>query len=143
MKKIIDGARYNTDTAKLIGRIEPAGYDHSNFSYFCEELYKSKAGKYFLFGEGHGNSRYGVWHGNQGGWGEKIMPFTFEEAKDWAEQLTVEEYEAEFGDPGEAGDDPVTLTVSVPMTVKAKIEQIRSESGKSFSQIVIELINSL
>ena len=38
MKRIIHGALYNTETAKLIGSWEPNGYDQSNFDYFAKHF---------------------------------------------------------------------------------------------------------
>ena len=63
MKKIINGKRYDTDTATLIGY---NGYNgsHSDFSYWCETLYQKRTGEYFIHGEGGPMSRYAE---NQGG----------------------------------------------------------------------------
>jgi len=54
MKKIIKGSLYNTDTAKFLGCIEPAGQNTNDLNFFRETLYRTKSGKYFLHGEGHG-----------------------------------------------------------------------------------------
>lgn len=138
MKKVINGALYNTETAKRIGWWEN-GLMPNDFGYACEALYKTKAGKYFLHGEGGGNSQYGVWHGNSGGWGEEIRPYTPREACEWAEEhLDADEYAAEFGEPEEAADNRVTLNLTVPAEIKAKLEKLRSETGKSISQLVAE-----
>lgn len=137
MKKVIDGKLYNTETAQQIGCVEPAGYDCNNFSYYCETLYRTKSGKYFLHGKGHGNSRYGEWHGNTGGWGEQIRPYTPEEARAWAENnLTVEEYEAAFGEPEEATDTKAILNISISAELKNRLIKLREETGKSISQII-------
>lgn len=137
MNKIINGARYDTEKATKIGSIRPMGQDTGNFSYFCETLYRTKSGKYFLHGEGHGNSKYGVWRGNTGGWGEAIRPYTLEDAKEWGEaNLSADEYEAEFG---EVVDDPgerVPLSLTVAADIKAALEKQRNKTGISMSQIV-------
>jgi hypothetical protein len=139
MKKVINGALYNTETAKFIGGWEPNGHDTRNFEYFCESLYRTKAGKYFIHGEGHGNSRYGVWHGNSGGWGEQIRPMTPQEAREWAEEhLDADEYTAEFGEPEEAADGREALNLPGPAAGQAKREAMQRETGKSKSQIVAE-----
>jgi hypothetical protein len=144
MKKVIDGALYNTDTARQIGHAEPSGPDTRNFQYFCETLYQTKSGKYFLHGEGHGNSRYGVWHGNTGGWGEKIMPMTPEEAREWAEEnLDADIYSEEFGEPEEAADGREALNVSIAKDTKRKLEKMKSEKGKSIGQLIDEWISTL
>jgi hypothetical protein len=139
MKKIIEGALYNTETAREIGHAEPAGYDTRDFSYYCETLYKTKAGKYFLHGEGGGNSKYGEWHGNSGGPGEEIRPYTPADASEWAEEnLDADDYAAEFGEPEEAAEGREALNISVPRELKIKLERMRSETGKSISQIIEE-----
>lgn len=137
MKKIIDGALYNTDTAQELGYVEPAGYNHSDFSYFRETLYRTKSGKYFLHGEGHGNSRYGKWHGNTGGWGEQIRPYSPEEAKNWTEEnLSADEYEKAFGEVEEVSDTKAVLNISVSAEFKTMLIKMREETGKSISQII-------
>lgn len=141
MKKVIAGALYNTDTAKEIGSWEPNGYDHNNFSYFCERLYRTKSGKYYIHGAGHAQSPYGVWRGNSGGWGEDIRPMSFVDAREWAEEhLDGDEYAAEFGEPEEASEGKVLLTLSVLPEVKAKLERIKAQTGKSMSVLVSNAI---
>lgn len=55
MRKIINGARYDTDTAKKLGHWE-SGEDCREFSYYEESLYRTKAGKYFIHGAGNAAS---------------------------------------------------------------------------------------
>ena len=115
MKKVINGSLYNTDTARFL-----ASWDNklqiTDFAYCAEDLYRTKAGKYFLHCHGGPNSRYGVWHGNSGGWGEEIVPLSPIQAQEWAEQhLSGEEYTRIFGDVEEAADDREVLNISVPV----------------------------
>jgi len=139
MKKVINGSLYNTETALELGYVEPAGYKRNDFSYFRETLYRTKSGKYFLHGEGHGNSRYGEWHGNTGGWGEQIRPYTPEEARQWAEEnLSAKEYIEAFGEPEEASDIKVPLNISVSAEFKNLLITLREKTGKSISQIIEE-----
>ncbi|HCA29954.1 MAG TPA: hypothetical protein DEP23_10485 [Ruminococcaceae bacterium] len=141
MKKIIDGALYNTDTAKLLGKWDN-GYQRNDFSFCTESLYRTKSGKYFIHGEGHGNSRYGVWHGNSGGWGKEIRPYTPTEAREWAEKnLTADEYSEIFGEPEEASDGRKVLNISVPAALKRRLERMREETGKSISKIIEEMVD--
>lgn len=140
MKKIIAGSLYNTETAHRIGTWDN-GFLPNDFNYAEESLYRTKAGKYFLYGEGGANSQYGVWHGNSGSSGEEIRPFSPQEAREWAEErLSADDYVAEFGEPDEAADGRETLNLSVSSEVKRKLETIRENSGKSISQIVSELV---
>lgn len=101
MKKIINGKKYDTATAQLIGE-DSWGGGKSDFHWTSEELYKKKTGEYFLFGEGGPASGYAK---NEGyGWcaGEEICPLTIDEAKDWAERhMTVDAYESVFGEVAE------------------------------------------
>lgn len=140
MKKVIKGSLYNTDTARRIGGVEPAGGNTSDFNYFCETLYRSKAGKYFLHGEGHAKSRYGVWHGNTGTWGETIRAYTYAEAEQWAEEnLTADEYVTEFGAPSES-DSIERVNLYISAESKFLLDKMQSEQGETISQIVDDLI---
>ena len=141
MKKVINGKQYNTETAKCIGSIEPAGYNVNDFNYWRERLYRTKAGAYFIYGEGGGNSRYGEWHGNTGGWGEEIRPMAFTEAQEWAEEnLDGDDYGKAFGNPEEAGDNRGSMLLSLSATTRAKIQRAADASGKNMGQIIDELV---
>ena len=99
MKKIINGKMYNTETAKELGSWDN-GYPVNDFCYFCETLYRKRSCEYFLEGHGAANSKYGVLcAGAMRCYGEKIMPLTEAEAREWAEEhLDADEYEAIFGE---------------------------------------------
>ena len=99
MKKIINGKKYNTETAKKVGGAY-SRLSRRDFSYWEEELYKKKTGEFFLYGSGGPASRYSkavdmnTWSGD-----ERIIPLTEEKAKKWCEKnLDVEEYEEVFGE---------------------------------------------
>ena len=100
MKKIINGKKYDTETAKLIGRYR-SELGRNDFRYFGEELFLKKTGEYFLFGEGHGMSKYRSFNGNSYSWGEEIAPMSKDEAFEWASKssdMSVEQIEAHFGE---------------------------------------------
>lgn len=140
MKKIINNAVYNTDTAKRIGEWDNKTLPN-DLLYCAETLYKTKAGKYFLHGEGGAMSKYAVSVGNNS-WtgGEHIEPLTPQTAQEWAEErLTAAEYAAEFDEPAEA-DDKVSLNLNIPASTKAKLEKMRTESGKSISALITEMV---
>ena len=137
MKKVIKGSVYNTETAREVGSVAPNGWDTGNFNYLSETLYCTKSGKYFLHGEGHANSRYGVWQGNTGGWGETIIPYSPNQAAEWAEaNLSADEYMNEFGEVEEASDDKAPLSLTISTETKRTLEKMRAESGDSISKIV-------
>lgn len=96
MNKIINGKKYDTETASLKGNFEYG--NRTSFYYWEEELYQKKTGEWFLFGSGQGLSKYSDCIDGQR-WGiEKIMPYTEEEAKEWAETyLSADKYEELFG----------------------------------------------
>lgn len=98
MKKIINGKKYDTETAKELGCWDN-GYLSNDFSYCEETLYRKKTGEYFLHGLGGALTQYSekTWNGSTGG--QVITPLTEYEANRWAEMhLTVDEYESIFGE---------------------------------------------
>lgn len=94
MKKIINGKRYDTESARLVGEWSN---ECRGFDYCRETLYCKRTGEYFLHGYGGARSTYAEQHGNMWSEGEDIRPMTAENAAVWAEKhLTAEEYEDEF-----------------------------------------------
>jgi hypothetical protein len=94
MKKIINGVRYNTETAqKLAENYNNLGYN--DFYYLNEEIYRTTNGKYFLFGEGGAATKYGISEGNFKHASETIIPLSEKEVFDllekWNEVEMIEE----------------------------------------------------
>jgi len=138
MKKVINNAVYDTGTATFIGSFDN-GYLPGDFSYYEETLYRTKSGKYFLHGEGGANSRYGEWHGNSGGSGEKIMPMSYDDAAEWAQKnMDGDDYIKAFGDPEDCENVRVLLVLSP--AARNKLDKMRSESGQTLSEIIEGLI---
>ena len=75
MKRIIDGRRYDTSTAEEIATATH-GYK-SEFSYYEETLYCKRTGEYFLYGYGHGESKYAKQVLGDWGPGEDIIPMDY------------------------------------------------------------------
>jgi hypothetical protein len=100
MKKIINGFRYNTETAILIGKAGTFNLGMSDFNYWQAGLYKTKrSNNYFMAGEGHAMTRFADHSGGSSGWGRKLIPMTREEAFKWAQEfLDTEDIEKEFSD---------------------------------------------
>ena len=99
MKKIINGKKYDTETAKQLGTYANYG-SWRDFSHYEETLYRKKTGEYFLHGKGGAMTHYAVSE-SQNSWtgGEKIIPLTEAEARAWSENnLTCEAYESIFGE---------------------------------------------
>ena len=85
MKQIIEGRRYNTETAEEVARYHN-GCGTTDFNYIFETLYRTKKGNFFLHGEGGAATTYArhVGNGNRTG-SEKIIPLSDDETVEWLE----------------------------------------------------------
>ena len=99
MKAIINGKRYDTDKASLIGEA-CASCPRNDFRYWDAGLYKTAAGNFFLAGEGGPMTRWAVPAGNTATAGSSgIFALDSEEALRWAEEhLDPDKVESAFGD---------------------------------------------
>lgn len=134
MKKVISGALYDTETAKLLGK---DSYSNSrDFRHWVETLYRTKSGKYFLHGEGGAMTKYAVCVGqNEWSGGEKIIPLDLDSAQKWAEEhLDGDEYIRAFGEPEER------TTVMISAATKARLSDIKAKTGKSFGDIIADAV---
>lgn len=94
MKKIINGKKYDTETATYIDEYCPI-YDRGNFNFYRQVLYQKKTKEFFLYIEG-----YGVGRGS--GFDELIETMDEQETKDWLEiHSSADIYEALFGEVDE------------------------------------------
>ena len=137
MKKVIQGVLCDTATAKFLGS---ASYLSSrDFAHWSEELYRTKSGRYFLYGEGGPASRYAVTIGqNEWSGGEKIQLLSRETAMEWAEEyLDGDEYIAAFGDPEETEK---AMSIILPIKTRERLEALKRETGMTFSEIVARAI---
>ena len=91
MKAIVNGRRYNTETATLVGSWSYGTYQ--DFSYIEEQLYITERGSWFIAGEGGPKTKYSI-HVEQNAWGgsERITPLSPDEARRWLE--AAEEWDA-------------------------------------------------
>ena len=96
MRRIVDGKRYDTETAQKIGEASSGNY--SDFRYWSETLYKTKKGAYFIAGEGGAASRWGKSSGNVSWGDEGIIVLTPAEALAWCSEYLddAEQYEEFF-----------------------------------------------
>jgi len=101
MKKIINGLRYNTENAIEIGSYDHGCYPGSgDFSHWSATLYKTPSGRFFLYGEGGGMTRF-AYHPASGGscGGDKLIPMSNENALKWAQQyIEVDDIEEHFSE---------------------------------------------
>jgi len=131
MKKVIDGALYNTETAQFLGKWTN-GLMQSDFNYMWQGLYKTKSGKYFLEVDTCFSDR------------DHIEPLSVKSAMEWAEQnLDGDDYIKIFGEPDEAIEGTEQINLSLPPAIKRKLERIKSETGKPISTLVTEWAESL
>jgi hypothetical protein len=99
MKAIINGKRYDTEKATLVGETTQ-GYQ-GDFNRWEAGLYVTPRSKaYFLAGRGGAMTRFA--RPDEGGGytgSSRILPMDADEALEWAAaHLTVDEVEAQFGD---------------------------------------------
>ncbi|MCR5718682.1 MAG: hypothetical protein K6F80_06595, partial [Oscillospiraceae bacterium] len=74
---------------------------------------------------------------------ERIIPMTFDEAQEWAEEhLEAEEYEAIFGEVSEDGETKGVL-YSLPLSAIEKVKRIATERRCSASKVIEDLISTL
>ncbi len=98
MKKIINGKKYDTETAEVIGYWSNH-LGSNDFNSLSETLYKKKTGEFFLYGEGGANTRYSKSNGNSSWGSSTIIPFAEREAMDWLEEHgDADRYEEVFGE---------------------------------------------
>lgn len=140
MKRIIDGRKYDTETATFV-----ASYDNgrsvSDYQYVGHALYRKRTGEYFLESEGGAMTRYAERDGD--GWrgGSVIEPLTYERARAWAEEhMSVDEYEAEFGEVPESDGEDVVLSVRVSPATRERLRRMAAESGCSQGAVLDELV---
>ncbi len=125
MVKITKGRKYDTETAREVGSYSNGG-GWGDFRHYEETLYRKRTGEYFLHGKGGPMTKYAKAEG-QNSWsgGSDIIPLTFDEAREWAEEhMDAEDYETEFGEVAE-DDSRAALNLSLPV---ALIEALRREA---------------
>ena len=98
MRMIINGRKYDTETAELIESYDNGRYGN-DFGQLSESLYRKKNGEFFLHGEGGPMTVYREAVGSMWTNGEKLIPLSVDEAKAWAEKhCSVEMFEEVFGE---------------------------------------------
>lgn len=140
MRKIINGKAYDTKTSECIGNYTST-WDIKDLSYVSETLYRKRTCEFFLYGEGGPMSKYAVLLGqNNWGGGSKIIPLSWDAAREWAEKnLTAEKYEAIFG---KVADDNsrVTITLSLSASAIERAKRSASKAGVTLSAYIESLL---
>lgn len=98
MKKIINGKKYDTETAKMVCNYYN-GLPSTDFRSFSAELYKKRTGEFFLVKSGGPMTECAVSCGNTTSGSTFIEPITEEEAVSFAQgNMNVNDYEKMFGE---------------------------------------------
>lgn len=139
MKKIIKNLVYDTETAKECGYYSFGS--PRDFSHIRETLFQKRTGEFFLYGVVGPSSKYAQTVGlNEWSGGERIIPLTFEKARDWAEEhLSADEYENIFGEVAE-DDSRTFINLSVSKTCADTIRRRAAEKGISQAQYIESLV---
>lgn len=138
MKKIINGKRYDTETAKLVDSWSN-NFSCNDFHWYCEDLFLKKTGEFFIYGIGNGLSPYAESVGlNCSQSGEKIIPISIEEAKKWIEKKSeVDIYEDLF----EVEDEfDLVLYNILPEILYKKLKKEAIKKGQSKKGVTIEAL---
>lgn len=140
MNKVINGKRYDTETAQFIGEWNN-GHRYGEFQYECEELYKKKTGEFFLYGSGGAMSSYAVPCGNNNWTGSsKITPIDIGEAKKWVEKnLDADDYEKYFQLEEEGN---IAFSLLFPESLYNKLKDKSEKTGKTMKDIIVEALES-
>lgn len=139
MKKIINGRRYDTDTAKLVGSFE-SGYI-GDFDWKEEKLYQKTTGEFFLAGRGGAKTRWASRTIDGFSSGDGILPLTFEEAREWAEaHLSTDEVEKLFSIPSDEATGKKIQSFSLSPATIAGLTQLAQACQTSRSDIIDQLV---
>ena len=96
MKLTIKAQVYDTQKAKLVAKVAHEGA--AKLRSVVETLYRSRNGNWFLHGKGGALTEYAQHRADTITAGERITPFTEDEALDWCElNLAQSAIERHFG----------------------------------------------
>jgi hypothetical protein len=143
MKKVIDGRQYDTEKA---ARVASAGImNRGDPRHVSETLYLKRTGAYFLHGKGGFLSRYAqpkdgsAWED-----GERIMPLSYEEAREWAQKnMDPARYEKYFGPVKKDAGKPRKLQKGILLTRETIDKLVREAQvrGMTISAVAEEKLS--
>lgn len=102
MRKKINRKTYDTDAAQAVAFFNNQ-HPRNSIYYFCEMLYVTENGEYFLHGKGGAMTHYAKqYSGRCNSSGEAIIPMTEDQAKAWTKRTGDKyTYACVFGDTAE------------------------------------------
>ena len=139
MKKIINGKRYNTESAHFCGDRE---YGDTDQDRAYEALFQKRTGEFFLYGVGGAKSKYAK-EVSLNNWsdGEDIIPLIEEEAKEWAKTyLNPDEYQDLFTIKTPEDTGKKIQSFSLSGDVIAKLTKLSREHKMSRSKIIEDMV---
>lgn len=121
MKRVINGRRYDTDKATLVG--ETVFGEPGEVGYTRQSLYRKRGGEYFARTQGP----YTL---------DAIVPLTPKEAEEWVmDNKGMAAYYEEFKAEGLK-----TINVSIPLSVLRKLDTMANTMGLSRGKLIEDLI---
>lgn len=141
MKRIINGKRYDTDTAKFI-KTYSSGLSISDFRYYDESLYLKKTGEFFLYATGNGASKYAGQYGDLRGPGEKIVPLTLDEAKAWVEKIEDPDLYEELFEISDEEEGNVAFSMLLPSSLYNILDHRSLKDGITKKDIVVKALEN-
>lgn len=123
MKRVINGRRYDTDKATLVG--ETMFGEPGEAGYTRQSLYRKRGGEYFARTQGP----YTL---------DAIVPLTHKEAREWVmDNKGMALYYEEFKSEGLK-----TINVSIPLSVVRKLDVIADTMDLSRGKVIEDLIRA-
>lgn len=138
MKKIINGRKYDTDTAREIAYWNN-GAGLRDFNLVEKTLYRKKTGEFFLYIYGGPETEYAEEDPAGYNWtgGGRIEPISFEAGMKFAEEnMDVDEYEKEFGEVSEGGEEKLVhsrISLALYNKLKAKMAKEHKKQNEIIS----------
>ena len=88
MKRIIDGKRYDTETAERVTWVgSRSGISRSDHTYWDAAIYRTPRGRWFLAGDGGPASIFAQSVGNGTSGGSGLIPISDTEAQEYLEDV--------------------------------------------------------
>lgn len=129
MKKSIGTKRYDTEKASEVAQWKSPG-NWGDLDHEEETLYRKRSGEFFLYGEGGPRTKYAKSEGsNHWTSGCKIIPLSWEAAREWAEEhLDANKYAEIFVIEEDENEGKIPVTLSIP---KSTVDRARAEASKA------------